>query len=163
MACLLKKCPLENSFQGHEDSGSALEDKVLVPSRLFAEYWPRPAQNQNMRSRMSGRRPVHPPSKRSPFFGIDSLYLRFLFCKILTINVLLKRSRKKSTAKRLGKHWFWCNIRPRPEGKWPENGPEFHSFTHVGPFFRANRAENLPPENSRCAPAPPPIRPFNEL
>jgi len=56
---------------------SALEDKVLVPSRLFAEYWPRPAHNQNMRSRMSGMRPVHPP-RSGPFFW-DKFTLSSLF------------------------------------------------------------------------------------
>jgi hypothetical protein len=67
-------------MQGDEDFGSALEIKVFVVSRLFADQFPRFAHNQDERFQTSGARAgavawriegVPSPG------GVNSLFIRF--------------------------------------------------------------------------------------
>jgi hypothetical protein len=105
----------------------------------FCRSLPHRAHNQDKRFNMSAICPVRteavPPT---PPGGVNSLFLRFLVFKVMIKNYLHKKRRKISTAKGLGKHCFWCKIRPVMRENGPKMGAGLKSnfLTPFDPLFR---------------------------
>jgi len=100
---------------------------------------------QEKRLQMSGIWPVHTPLRKGvPRWGADSLFLRFLFSKLLKQNALLERNRKICTGKTPQKQRFWAKMRPKTRKNGLKMDQNRAFLTFFGLFFRANQAETLP-------------------